>query len=121
MNLEKLTALVIEGLEDVKAEDIVELDIRDVADYADLMIVASGTTSRQVKAIAARVVEYAKEAGEPPVGVEGEDQGEWVLIDLGMIVVHVMLPWVREYYAIEKLWSADLTAERQVASDTSDS
>lgn len=107
MTLEELQSIARNGLEDVKADNIVEINVQDVSDYADVVYVASGKTNRQVKALAQRVIEYAKEAGHPPVGVEGESASEWILVDLGRVVVHVMLPWVRDYYAIEKLWSDD--------------
>ncbi len=99
-----LRALVVDALEDIKAIDIREIDMRGNASFTDCMIVASGNTDRQVKALAQNVIRAAKEAGVPPLGVEGEQQGEWILVDLGDIVVHVMQPAVREFYGIEKLW-----------------
>ena len=105
MNSEKLSDLVIEALDDVKAKDIVRLDVRDMTTVTDYMIVASGTSNRHVKALVDNVTEKAKEAGHRPVGVEGEDGAEWVLLDLQDALVHVMLPKVREFYNLEKLWS----------------
>jgi len=105
MNSEQLADLVIGALDDVKAQDIVKLDVRDMTTVTDYMIVASGTSNRHVKALVDNVSEKAKEAGHRPVGIEGEDGGEWVLLDLQDAVVHVMLPKVREFYNLEKLWS----------------
>ena len=116
MNSEELTALVIDALEEVKGKDIVKLDVSDLTTVTDYMVVASGTSSRHVKALADAVAEKAKEAGHRPAGVEGEDGGEWVLLDLGDTLVHVMLPRVREFYNLEKLWSLSPTSER-TASD----
>ncbi len=105
MNSEQLSELVIEALDDVKAKDIVRLDVRDMTTVTDYMIVASGTSNRHVKALVDNVTEKAREAGHRPIGVEGEDGGEWVLLDLQDTLVHVMLPKVREFYNLEKLWS----------------
>jgi ribosome-associated protein len=105
MNSEALTDLVVDALEDVKAKDIVRLDVRDMTTVTDYMVVASGTSNRHVKALVDNVAEKAKEAGHRPVGIEGEDGGEWVLLDLQDTLVHVMLPKVREFYNLEKLWS----------------
>jgi ribosome-associated protein len=98
------------ALADLKAAQVELLDVRNVASFTDYMIFASGTSRRHVSAIAESVVEAAEAVGQPPVGVEGEDVGEWVLIDLGDIVVHVMLPDVRLYYELEKLWGEELAA-----------
>jgi ribosome-associated protein len=105
MNSEALTDLVVEALDDIKAKDIVRLDVRDMTTVTDYMVVASGTSNRHVKALVDNVAEKAKEAGHRPIGVEGEDGGEWVLLDLQDTLVHVMLPKVREFYNLEKLWS----------------
>ncbi|MGF1528617.1 MAG: ribosome silencing factor [Candidatus Competibacterales bacterium] len=106
MHLEQLKETIVAALEDLKAVDIRVLDVADVAGFTDLMIIASGNSSRQVKALADRVVERCKGAGVPPLGVEGEREGEWVLVDLGDAVVHIMNPQIREFYNLEKLWSA---------------
>ncbi len=105
MNSEKLADLVIDALDDVKAKDIVKLDVRNMTTVTDYMVVASGTSNRHVKALVDNVAEKAKQAGCRPVGIEGEDGGEWVLLDLQDTLVHVMLPKVREFYNLEKLWS----------------
>ncbi|MDX1516196.1 MAG: ribosome silencing factor [Woeseiaceae bacterium] len=105
MNSDKLAALVVDALDDVKAQDIVKLDVRSMTTVTDYMIVASGTSNRHVKALVDNVAEKAKAAGHRPIGVEGEEGGEWVLLDLQDALVHVMLPRVREFYNLEKLWS----------------
>ena len=105
MNSEALTDLVIDALDDVKAKDIVCLDVRDVTTVTDFMVVASGTSNRHVKALVDNVAEKAKAAGHRPIGIEGEEGSEWVLLDLQDTLVHVMLPKVREFYNLEKLWS----------------
>jgi len=111
MNSKKLSDLLIKALDDIKARDIVRLDVRDMTTVTDYMIIASGTSSRHVKALVDNVTEKAKEAGHRPVGVEGEDGGEWVLLDLQDALVHVMLPKVREFYNLEKLWSIAPTGD----------
>ncbi len=105
MNSEQLCELVIEALEAVKAKDIVKLDVRELTTVTDYMIVASGTSNRHVRALADAVAEKSREAGHRPAGIEGEDGSEWVLLDLHDALVHVMLPRVREFYNLEKLWS----------------
>ena len=105
MNSEALVDLIVEALDDVKAKDIVRLDVRDATTVTDYMVVASGTSNRHVKALVENVAEKAREAGHRPVGIEGEEGGEWVLLDLQDTLVHVMLPKVREFYNLEKLWS----------------
>jgi ribosome-associated protein len=105
MNLEKLAELVIDTLEDNKATNIITLDVRDLTSMADLMIIASGTSSKQVTAIAEKLIEKAKKNNVPPCGSEGKQYGEWVLVDLGDIIVHIMHPTTRAHYQLEKLWS----------------
>ena len=109
MNSEQLCTLIVDALEDVKAQDITVLDVRKMTAVTDYMVVASGTSSRHVKALAENVSEKAKAAGHRPIGIEGEDGGEWVLLDLQDALVHVMLPKVREFYNLEKLWSLGLS------------
>lgn len=102
---DRLRAVVLAALDDLKARDVREIDVRDKSSVTDLLVVASGTSSRHVKSIADEVVKKAKQAGLPPLGVEGEREAEWVLVDLGDIVVHVMLPRTREFYGLERLWT----------------
>ncbi|MGD8483932.1 MAG: ribosome silencing factor [Thioalkalispiraceae bacterium] len=104
MNTEQLRDLVVDALEDIKAIDIRVLDVRGKSSVTDIMVVASGNTARQVKALSDNVVMKAKQAGVKPLGVEGEQQGEWALVDLGDVVVHVMQPAIRDFYNLEKLW-----------------
>ncbi len=96
------------ALEELKADDIVQLDVNGIASFTDYMIFASGNSTRHVSAIADSVIEAAKAAGQPAQGVEGAEIGEWILVDLGDVVVHVMLPDVRQYYELEKLWGEEL-------------
>ena len=113
LELEKLRSIGRDALEDMKAKEIREIDVHGSSGFTDIMFIASGTSSRQVKSIANRVIERAKENGVRPLGVEGETIGEWVLIDLGDIVVHVMLPQIRDFYNLEKLWS--VTEQDEIA------
>ncbi len=99
-----LAQVVLAALEDMKAVNVKAMDVRGITDITDMMVVASGTSDRHVKSIADRVVQRCKEAGFRPYGIEGERDGEWVLLDLNDVVLHVMLPRVREFYALEKLW-----------------
>ena len=93
------------ALEELKARDTVEIDVRGKSSVCDYMVIASGTSTRHVKSIADEVVKFAKKLDVMPLGVEGEREAEWVLVDLGDVVVHVMLPRVREFYALERLWT----------------
>jgi ribosome-associated protein len=111
MNSEKLVAMIVDALDDVKAQDIVTLDVRNMTSVTDYMVVASGTSNRHVKALVENVADQAREAGHRPIGVEGEEGGEWVLLDLQDALVHVMLPKVREFYNLEKLWSMGATGD----------
>ena len=108
-----LKAGVVNALEDMKALEVRVLDVRGLTDIADFMVIASGTSDRHVRSVAQRVVEKTKEAGFRPHGVEGQQDSEWVLIDLNEMIVHVMLPRVREFYGLEKLW--DMTATKRAA------
>ncbi|WP_425601604.1 ribosome silencing factor [Dyella silvae] len=108
---------VINALDELKAKDIREIDVRGKTSIADLLVVASGTSARHVKSIADEVVKFAKKAGVMPLGVEGEQEAEWVLVDLGDVIVHVMLPRIREFYGLERLWTVgDREIDAEVAS-----
>ena len=102
--LSRLTELVTAALDDLKAQNVAVLDVRELSSVADILVIASGTSDRHVKSLAGRVLERARDAGIRPLGVEGEREGEWVLVDLQDVIVHVMLPRVREFYGLEKLW-----------------
>lgn len=104
MTIEQQVEIIIEALESLKAKDIMVLDVRAQANFTDIMIIASGSSNRQTKAICDKVLQCAKEQDFPILGVEGEHQGEWILVDLGDIVIHVMLPATRDFYQLEKLW-----------------
>ena len=108
-----LKTVVLDALDDMKALDVKFLDVRGLTDFADFMVIASGTSDRHVRSVAQRVVEKAKAAGFRPHGVEGQQDGDWVLIDLSEMIIHVMLPRVREFYGLEKLW--DMTVTKRAA------
>ena len=109
MQVENLRKLVVQVLDDMKAQDVKVLDVRQLTDVTDIMVIASGTSVRHVKSMAYRVRDEAREkTGVRPIGVEGEDQGDWVLIDLGDVVVHIMRPESREYYDLERLWNREV-------------
>lgn len=99
-----ILSTVEQALADMKAVDVKVLDVRGVSDVADYMVIASGTSDRHLRAVADRVVQMAKASGQRPLGIEGEAQGEWVLVDLPDVMVHLMLPRTREFYALEQLW-----------------
>jgi ribosome-associated protein len=108
MKDEELKNTVVDALEDIKGIDIRVMDVGHLTDVTDHLIIVSGASNRQVKALSDNVLMKCKERGERPLGVEGLDQGEWVLIDYGVAVVHLMLPDTREFYDLERLW--DMTA-----------
>lgn len=117
MTLDELRALARNALEDLKAKDITELDVKDKTSVTDFLFIATGTSSRHVKSLANNVALEAKKAGAQALGVEGEVDGEWVLVDLGDVIVHVMQPHIREFYDLESLWRLDvIQRERQDAS-----
>ncbi|MHB8404732.1 MAG: ribosome silencing factor [Gammaproteobacteria bacterium] len=105
MQAELLRDLVIKALQDMKGADIHALDVRGLTAITDFMVIASGTSDRHVKSLARNVLDQARSAGAKPMGVEGEQEGEWVLVDLRDVVVHIMRPQVRDFYNLEKLWS----------------
>lgn len=113
METNDLRQLVIKALDDLKAVEVRVIDVRDKTSITDVMVIASGTSNRHVKALADNVIAKAKEAQVRPLGVEGEREAEWVLVDLNEVIVHVMLPRVRDYYNLEKLWMVDERAEIQ--------
>jgi ribosome-associated protein len=105
MQAEQLTELVIEALDDLKAVNTVTMDVTGLTDVMDYLVIASGTSNRHVKSLADNVCMEAKKQGQRALGVEGEDAGEWVLVDFGDVVVHVMLPATRDFYDLERLWT----------------
>lgn len=112
-NSGKLADLVVSTLDDFKAQRVTRLDVGHLTTITDVMIVASGRSDRHVRALADALVERCKEAGFTPLGIEGAEGGEWILVDLADVVVHVMLPRVRDFYNIEKLW--DLAPREEAA------
>lgn len=102
--------MVLAALEEMKAVNVRHCDVRGHSDVADVMVIASGNSDRHVRAIAERAIEKARASGRRPLGVEGLRDGEWVLVDLQDLVLHVMLPRTREFYAIEQLWETPLGA-----------
>lgn len=115
MESQQLADLVIAALEDLKGLDVRVLDVRGRCNFADFMVFASGTSDRHLKALAASVIDKAKESGVRAMGVEGDDvpNTEWVLVDLIDVVVHIMLPQARDHYQLEKLWSAPAEGETE--------
>jgi ribosome-associated protein len=111
MDAENLTKVVIDALEDLKAQDITTIDVADRTSVTDMMVIATGTSSRHVQAVADNVSEKSKAAGLMPLGSEGRGNSDWVLIDLGDVVVHVMTSQAREHYDLERLWSEPRVAQ----------
>ncbi len=111
MQLDALTIIVKDALEDLKANDIVVMDVQGLSSVSDVMVVASGNSSRHVKSIANNVVEQVKKQGCRPIGVESDKDCEWVLVDLGDIIVHVMQQATRDFYQLERLWSTPAMSE----------
>ena len=118
MQTSELKDLIIESLEETKAKDIVVLDVKDKTDVTDMMIIASGTSTRHVKSLAINLADKCKKAGTPAMGIEGEEQAEWVLVDMGDIVAHIMMPSARQFYDLERLWEATADALVDTVEDT---
>lgn len=110
-----LEGVVTAALEDMKAVNVKTMDVRALTDIADVMVVASGNSDRHVRSIADHVVDKAKEAGWRALGVEGLREGEWVLVDLQDVIVHVMLPRVREFYGLERMWESEAAPAAAIA------
>ena len=104
LDVDTCLKVVQEALLDVKAKDIIELDVSAISNVSDAIVIASGTSTRHAKALADNVADEARKAGFRPIGVEGERDAEWILVDLGLVVVHVMLPTARKFYDLESLW-----------------
>lgn len=102
-----LNEVILNALSDLKGKDIVTLDVSDLTDVMDTLIIASGTSARHVKSLVDNVVEDVKATGIRPIGVEGKEGGEWVLVDFGDTVVHAMMPDARAFYDLEKLWALE--------------
>ncbi|WP_249975478.1 ribosome silencing factor [Vreelandella olivaria] len=117
MHIDTLKNLAIGALEELKARDITQLDVSKLTEVTDLMVIASGTSTRHVAALAENIVEKAKASGLRPRGVEGGVNADWVLVDLGDIVVHIMLPEARALYDLERLW-ADLPSDAGAIGDS---
>ena len=120
MTIDDVRALVRAALEDLKAEDIVELDVKGKTSVADFIFVASGNSGRHVKSIANNVVMESKHAGNQPIGVEGETDADWVLVDLGDVIVHVMQAQAREFYDLEGLWKVTIEERQNMQNELHD-
>ena len=114
MQIEEIRRAAVTALEEIKARDIVVLDVRKLTSLFDYLIVASGDSARQNKALARNVQDRVKAAGGTIVGIEGEQTGEWVLVDLGAVVVHAMQPAIRDYYNLEQLWGGEMQRRMSV-------
>lgn len=117
MNSQDLVALSIDALEDLKGKDITTIDVRGKTSVTDFMVIATGSSSRHVKSLAENVLEKVKEQGVRPLGSEGLDSGEWALLDLGDVVVHVMQAATRQFYDLERLWQGAEQSRAQHAPD----
>jgi ribosome-associated protein len=102
---DRLLEIVLTALDDMKGVDVRVIDVRELTSITDRMVIVSGTSTRHVKALAENVALQAKQHGYQPLGIEGENTAEWVLVDLADVVVHIMMPEIRDFYALEKLWS----------------
>jgi ribosome-associated protein len=117
LQIEALKRMALDALDDLKAKDVTVIDVRNKTSVTDWVVIATGSSSRHVKSLANNVVISMKDAGKPVLGVEGEDDGEWVLVDLGDVIVHVMQQQVREFYDLESLWSVDVNRHRELQQD----
>ncbi|BCN94017.1 ribosomal silencing factor RsfS [Thiomicrorhabdus immobilis] len=121
MDIKQIEDLIVKTLDDSKARDIQVMDVKGISSFADLMVVATGTSTTHVKALGSHVEQAFKDAGEPPLGVEAGPQPDWVLVDLGNAIVHVMTEGARAHYALDKLWdiknqnAAEQATQEQVA------
>jgi ribosome-associated protein len=115
MKLDKLVKAAVAALEDIKGRDIVVLDVQRMTSLFDKLIIVSGDSMRQNKALANHIQEKLKALGASALGVEGEDNGEWILVDFGSIVIHIMQPAIRQYYSLEELWGGTATPLRYAA------
>lgn len=115
---QNINSIIQSALEDLKGKDIKALDVTSLSDVMDALIIATGTSNRHVKSLADNVISDAKEAGFPPIGVEGLEGGEWVLVDFGDTVMHVMQQATRDFYELEKLWSMEPHGRRNKSSET---
>ena len=118
MDIEVMKKAVVDALEDVKGFDITVMDVRKLTSMATYMIICNATSTRQAKALADNVREKLKELGVNTRGIEGEKEGEWVLVDLGDIIVHIMLPTTRAYYNLEQLWGVAEGRRKHVKYDS---
>ena len=117
MNTEQMQATIIEALEDLKVRDLVALDVRDKTSVTDIMLVGSGTSNRHLQAMVENVDEAMSAAGIEPLGREGDPGSDWVLIDYGDVIVHVMLPETRQHYDLEQLWSGASPQQAEASND----
>ena len=117
MRLNKIQKTAVTALDDIKARDITVLDVRKLTSLTDTMIIASAESNRQVKALARHVRDRLKETGATIIGVEGEETGEWVLVDAGNIIIHIMQPAVRAHYNLEELWTPAAAKRRGRSAD----
>ncbi|MCP5233094.1 MAG: ribosome silencing factor [Zoogloeaceae bacterium] len=121
MDIRKLQKIVVAALEEIKAKDIEVINTTKLTALFDRIVIASGDSNRQTRALANNVQEKVKEAGGEVLSVEGDETGEWVLVDLGSMVVHLMLPQVRQYYNLEELWATTPAKRRKLSDSTLDS
>ena len=121
MDIRKLQKIVVAALEEIKGKDIEVINTTKLTALFDRIVIASGDSNRQTRALANNVQEKVKEAGGEVLSVEGDETGEWVLVDLGSMVVHLMLPQVRQYYNLEELWATTPAKRRKLSDSTLDS